>query len=138
VFFIIYYTPWKSSHTLTHRLSMCVFVHPWEMCGEEKMTKYWYIIKRPVIHHLSHSKFTHTHTHTHSRLPWLVAMPSDTSFAICSVIFGGVMERLPSLRLCFAHGGGSFPYTLGRVSLLRERGRERENIFFCAYLALLT
>lgn len=36
--------------------------------------------------------------------------------AICSLIFGGVMEKCPNLKFCFAHGGGSFPYTLGRIS----------------------
>lgn len=70
-------------------LGAAVFVHPWEMMGQEEMPKYW--------------------------LPWLVGMPAETSRAICSMIFGGVFERLPSLRVCFAHGGGSFPFTLGRV-----------------------
>ncbi|MDN5924532.1 MAG: amidohydrolase, partial [Xanthomonadales bacterium] len=31
------------------------------------------------------------------------------------LIFGGVLERLPKLRVAFAHGGGSFPYTIGRI-----------------------
>jgi aminocarboxymuconate-semialdehyde decarboxylase len=35
--------------------------------------------------------------------------------AICSVIFGGVLERLPKLRIGFAHGGGAFPGTFGRI-----------------------
>lgn len=71
-------------------LSMAVFVHPWEMMGEKEISKYW--------------------------LPWLVGMPAETSRAICSMIFGGVFERLPELRVCFAHGGGSFPFTLGRIA----------------------
>ena len=70
-------------------LGMAVFVHPWEMMGEKDMAKYW--------------------------LPWLVGMPAETSRAICSLIFSGVLERLQKLRICFAHGGGSFPYTLGRI-----------------------
>lgn len=70
-------------------LGAAVFVHPWEMMGQEDMPKYW--------------------------LPWLVGMPAETARAICSMIFGGVFERLPSLRVCFAHGGGSFPFTLGRI-----------------------
>jgi len=70
-------------------LGAAVFVHPWEMMGEERMRKYW--------------------------LPWLVGMPAEVSLAICSILFGGVLERLPALRLCFAHGGGSFPATLGRI-----------------------
>lgn len=70
-------------------LGAAVFVHPWEMMGQEEMPKYW--------------------------LPWLVGMPAETSRAICSMIFGGVLERLPALRVCFAHGGGSFPHTIGRI-----------------------
>ena len=31
------------------------------------------------------------------------------------MIFGGVFERLPKLRVAFAHGGGSFPGTIGRI-----------------------
>src|SRR5437899_7102727 len=48
-------------------------------------------------------------------LPWLVGMPAETSLAICSMIFGGVFERFPKLRVAFAHGGGSFPFTIGRI-----------------------
>lgn len=70
-------------------LDMSIFVHPWEMMGEKKMQRYW--------------------------LPWLVGMPAETSLAICSMIFGGVFERLPKLRVAFAHGGGSFPSTIGRI-----------------------
>ena len=70
-------------------LGMALFVHPWEMMGFDSMRKYW--------------------------LPWLVGMPAETSRAICSMIFGGVFERLPGLRACFAHAGGSFLPTIGRV-----------------------
>ena len=71
------------------QLGAAVFVHPWEMFGQDRMEKYW--------------------------MPWLVGMPAETALAICSVIFGGVLERLPNLRICFAHGGGSFPHTVGRI-----------------------
>jgi aminocarboxymuconate-semialdehyde decarboxylase len=71
------------------KLSMSVFVHPWDMMGKDKMNKYW--------------------------LPWLVGMPAESSLALCSLIFGGVFERLPKLRVAIAHGGGSFPATLGRI-----------------------
>ena len=43
-------------------------------------------------------------------------MPAETCLAISSLIFGGVLERLPRLRIAFAHGGGSFPATVGRIS----------------------
>lgn len=70
-------------------LNAAVFIHPWDMVGKDKMPKYW--------------------------LPWLVGMPAESSLAICSMIFGGVFEKLPKLRVAFAHGGGSFPSTIGRI-----------------------
>ena len=42
-------------------------------------------------------------------------MPAETSLAICSMIFGGIFERFSKLRVAFAHGGGSFPITIGRI-----------------------
>lgn len=71
------------------KLGLAVMVHPWNMMGEKQMQRYW--------------------------LPWLVGMPAETSRAICSMIFGGVFERLPNLRVMFAHAGGSFLPTLGRI-----------------------
>ena len=70
-------------------LNTAILIHPWYMMGEKEMNQYW--------------------------LPWLVGMPAETSRAICSMIFGGVFERLPNLRVAFAHGGGAFPATIGRI-----------------------
>ena len=42
-------------------------------------------------------------------------MPAETSRVICSIIFGGVLERYPNLKIAFAHGGGTFPFTIGRI-----------------------
>ncbi|XP_023677367.1 2-amino-3-carboxymuconate-6-semialdehyde decarboxylase isoform X2 [Paramormyrops kingsleyae] len=71
------------------KLNCPLLVHPWDMQTDGRMAKYW--------------------------LPWLVGMPSETTTAICSMIFGGVFEKFPKLKVCFTHGGGSFPYTLGRI-----------------------
>ena len=71
------------------RLGMAVLIHPWQMMGFGSMEKYW--------------------------LPWLVGMPAETSRAACSMIFGGILERLPNLRICFSHAGGSFLPTIGRI-----------------------
>ncbi len=71
------------------QLDAAIFVHPWDMAGKERMPKYW--------------------------LPWLVGMPAETSLAICSMMFGGVFDRFPKLRVAVAHGGGSFPFTAGRI-----------------------
>jgi aminocarboxymuconate-semialdehyde decarboxylase len=76
-------------------LGACVFVHPWEMLGRDgdggwgRLASYW--------------------------MAWLVGMPAETCIAICSVLMGGVLDRLPRLKICFAHGGGSFPGTIGRI-----------------------
>ena len=70
-------------------LDMCVMVHPWEMMGEEQMKKYW--------------------------LPWLVGMPAETARAMASLIFAGVMDKFSGIRWMFAHAGGSFIPTIGRL-----------------------
>src|SRR5699024_10652672 len=70
-------------------LGAAVLVHPWDMMGFDSMPRYW--------------------------MPWLVGMPAEQSRAACSLIFGGVLERLPKLRVALAHGGGSFPFTIGRI-----------------------
>jgi aminocarboxymuconate-semialdehyde decarboxylase len=70
-------------------LGCSLFIHPWEMMGEQQMQQYW--------------------------LPWLVGMPAETSRAICSMIFGGVLQQFPQLKVAFAHAGGSFPLTIGRI-----------------------
>jgi aminocarboxymuconate-semialdehyde decarboxylase len=67
-----------------------VLVHPWEMFGHERMPKYM--------------------------MPWTVGMPAETQLSMVALILSGAFDRLPStLRICFAHGGGSFAYLLGRL-----------------------
>lgn len=74
---------------ICEKYDLSVLVHPWDMPGAEKMRKYW--------------------------LPWLVGMPAESSRAICSMIFGGVFDKFPKLRVAFCHGGGSFAGTIGRI-----------------------
>ncbi|KFZ63754.1 2-amino-3-carboxymuconate-6-semialdehyde decarboxylase, partial [Podiceps cristatus] len=47
---------------------------------------------------------------------FVLGMPAETTIAICSMIMGGIFEKFPKLKVCFAHGGGAFPYTVGRIS----------------------
>lgn len=70
-------------------LGLAILVHPWEMMGFDHIQKYW--------------------------LPWLVGMPAETARAIASMVFGGVFDRFPELRINFAHAGGSFIPTIGRL-----------------------
>jgi aminocarboxymuconate-semialdehyde decarboxylase len=70
--------------------SAAVLVHPWDMMAGDRMTNYM--------------------------MPWTVGMPAETQLAIVALIESGAFDRLPrSLRICFAHGGGSFPFLLGRL-----------------------
>jgi aminocarboxymuconate-semialdehyde decarboxylase len=70
-------------------LDTALFIHPWDMPMGGRHSKYW--------------------------LPWLVGMPAETATAIVSLLMGGILEQFPKLRVCFAHGGGSFPFTVGRI-----------------------
>ena len=67
-----------------------VLVHPWDMFGQHRMPKYM--------------------------MPWTVGMPAETQLGIVAMILGGAFDKLPrTLRICFAHGGGSFAFLLGRL-----------------------
>jgi aminocarboxymuconate-semialdehyde decarboxylase len=71
-------------------LGVSIFVHPWEMMGADRTRDYFQ--------------------------QWLVGMPAETTLSITSMIFGGVFDAFPNLRVMFSHAGGSFPFTLGRIS----------------------
>ncbi|MFZ3215975.1 MAG: tryptophan 2,3-dioxygenase family protein [Candidatus Acidiferrales bacterium] len=67
-----------------------VLVHPWDMMAAQRMPKYM--------------------------MPWTVGMPAETQLSLVALIVSGAFDRLPaSLRICFAHGGGSFAFLLGRL-----------------------
>jgi aminocarboxymuconate-semialdehyde decarboxylase len=67
-----------------------VLVHPWDMMAAQRMPKYM--------------------------MPWTVGMPAETQLSLVALIVSGALDRLPaSLRICFAHGGGSFAFLLGRL-----------------------
>lgn len=70
-------------------LGAALFVHPWDILAPERMERHW--------------------------LKWLVGMPAETAVAMASVTMGGVLERFPNLRMGFAHGGGAFAPTIGRI-----------------------
>ena len=71
------------------KIGCSIFIHPWEMMGQADMQKYW--------------------------LPWLIGMPAETARAISSIIFGGILDKYPNIKIAFAHGGGAFPFTIGRI-----------------------
>jgi aminocarboxymuconate-semialdehyde decarboxylase len=71
-------------------MGAAIFIHPWEMLGGDRTSRYF--------------------------LQWLVGMPAETTLSIASMIFGGVFDAFPKLRVMFAHAGGNFPFTVGRIS----------------------
>jgi aminocarboxymuconate-semialdehyde decarboxylase len=67
-----------------------VFVHPWDMTGSPRVNRWM--------------------------AQWLIGMPAETHLSILALILGGAFDRVPEeLKICFAHGGGSFPFWLGRA-----------------------
>jgi aminocarboxymuconate-semialdehyde decarboxylase len=67
-----------------------VFVHPWDMASGPRLNRWM--------------------------AQWLTGMPAETHLSILAMILGGVFDRVPeTLRIAFAHGGGSFPFWLGRA-----------------------
>lgn len=71
------------------KLNVPLFVHPWAMLGGERLQRF-------------NSMYT-------------VGMPSETALAAGSIIMSGMLDKLPNLKVCFAHGGGSLPYILPRM-----------------------
>ncbi len=68
-----------------------VFVHPWDMSNSPRLDRWM--------------------------AQWLVGMPAETHLSILALVLGGVFDRVDErLRICFAHGGGSFAFWLGRMT----------------------
>jgi aminocarboxymuconate-semialdehyde decarboxylase len=69
-------------------LGAFVFIHPNNIAGADRMRSYY--------------------------LNNLIGNPLDTTIAAACLIFGGVMDRHPDLKVCLAHGGGFTPYQAAR------------------------
>jgi aminocarboxymuconate-semialdehyde decarboxylase len=70
-------------------LGIPIMVHPHNVAASDRLQKYY--------------------------LSNLIGNPLDTSIAIASVIFGGVLEDFPNLKFLFVHAGGFTPYQRGRL-----------------------
>lgn len=87
---------------LTHcaRTGVPVLVHPWDMPSSPRLNRWM--------------------------AQWLVGMPAETHLSVLALILSGAFDRLPeSLRIAFAHGGGSFAFWLGRAD---NAWRERRDV----------
>ena len=59
----------------------------------------------------------------------LIGNPLDTTIAAACLVFGGVLERHPGLKVCLVHGGGFVPYQAGRWAHgWQVRGEPKVNI----------
>ncbi len=80
------------------RRGSLVFMHPEHVAGMDRLQRYGFVN--------------------------LIGNPLDTTIAIGSLIFGGILARHPGLTVCASHGGGFAPYQVGRF----DRGwRNRED-----------
>ncbi|HEX4249989.1 MAG TPA: amidohydrolase family protein [Pseudonocardia sp.] len=72
------------------RVGAPVLVHPWDMPGSPRLNRWM--------------------------AQWLTGMPAESHLSLLALVLGGVFDQVPdSLRICFAHGGGSFPFWVGRM-----------------------
>jgi aminocarboxymuconate-semialdehyde decarboxylase len=77
-----------------------VFVHPWDMPTSPRLQRWMG--------------------------QWLAGMPAETHLSILALILGGVLDEVgEDLRICFAHGGGSFAFWVGRMD---NAWRERNDV----------
>jgi aminocarboxymuconate-semialdehyde decarboxylase len=85
------------------KLGAFMFIHPATVAGTDRLTSYY--------------------------LRNLIGNPLDTTIAAACLLFGGVMDRHPGLKVCLAHAGGFVPYQAGRwVHGWRVRGEPKKNV----------
>jgi aminocarboxymuconate-semialdehyde decarboxylase len=68
---------------------LSLMIHPHNVAGQERMGDY----------HLRN----------------LIGFPLDTTLAASQLIFSGVLDRFPNLRICLGQAGGFLPYIVGRL-----------------------
>ena len=83
-------------------LGLLVFVHPEDVAAAERLKRYY--------------------------LTNFIGNPLETTISVASLIFGGVMERLPDLKICFANGGGYCIFGHGRWAHGQTQRREAQAI----------
>jgi aminocarboxymuconate-semialdehyde decarboxylase len=76
---------WKKAE----ELDVLIVMHPEDVAGSERMESYG--------------------------LRLICGNPADSTLSLACMSYGGVFDRFPNLKLCVLHGGGFFPYQLGRL-----------------------
>jgi aminocarboxymuconate-semialdehyde decarboxylase len=70
-------------------LDALIVMHPEDVAGSDKMGPYG--------------------------LRLICGNPADSALSMGFMLYSGVFDRFPNLKLCVLHGGGFFPYNLGRL-----------------------
>lgn len=83
--------------------------------GDESLFPFWEQVREQDLFVFSHglSPLGPERMSEHE-LKNFVGLPIDTAVTVGSMVFGGVYERLPGLKVCYSHGGGAFPCLVGR------------------------
>ncbi len=76
---------WKKAQ----ELDALIVMHPEDVAGSEKMGPYG--------------------------LRLICGNPADSTLSLAYMSYSGVFDRFPDLKLCVLHGGGFFPYQIGRL-----------------------
>lgn len=74
--------------TAAEDLDAMIYIHPVTVAGADRLKSYY--------------------------LANLIGNPLDTTIAAACLVFGGVFDRHPKLKVCLAHGGGFVPYQAAR------------------------
>ncbi len=83
---------------LCAELQIPVFVHPTTYIGEDVLARF----------HLFNT----------------IGFPVETAALVGRLIYSGLLDRLPGIRVVLAHGGGVFPFLLGRMDHAHRSRRE--------------
>lgn len=89
----------------------------WEgnLLSDERFAPFWEAAnaKKAIV-------FVHPLLSTDPRLnkrmmPNLIGVPWETTLCAADLVLSGMLERYPDVKLVLAHGGGFFPYQVGRM-----------------------
>lgn len=82
--------------------------------SDGRLTPLWEAVSARGVPVLVHPDFVPNPRLANHYLINLIGMPVETAIAMGNMVFSGLFERLPDLRVCFSHGGGVAPYLIGR------------------------
>jgi len=85
--------PFQPFFKAAEELGVPIFIHPNNPAGTERTTDYY--------------------------LTNFLGYTLESTMAAAKIVFGGVLDRFPNLKICLSHAGGTLPFLLGRL----ERGQ---------------